>query len=103
LPHNLTDVGFIRDTLKRHGFSFRKRLGQNFLINPAVAPRIAALGVPRGVGVLEIGPGIGVLTRELAARADKVAAVEIDGRLMGALEETLSDLGNVAVVNADIL
>ena len=69
----LTDVGYIRDVLGRHGFHFSKSLGQNFLINPTVCPRMAeACGASEDSGVLEIGPGLGVLTHELALRAGKV-------------------------------
>ena len=72
----LTDVGYIRQLLERHGFTFSKKLGQNFLINPSVCPRMAeACGATPDTGVLEIGPGVGVLTRELALRAGKVCAV----------------------------
>ena len=74
----LSNIGVIRDVLSRHGFTFSKSLGQNFLINPAVCPRMAELGgAGPGVGMLEIGAGIGVLTAELAKRADKVVCVEI--------------------------
>ena len=100
----LTDMGYLRELLSRHGFSFAKKLGQNFLINPSVCPRMAALcGADRESGVLEIGPGVGVLTRELAAVAGKVAAVELDERLLPVLGETLADLDNVAVIHGDAL
>lgn len=100
----LTDSGYIRDLLSRHGFRFSKSLGQNFLVNPSVCPRMAeSCGAGEEDGVLEIGPGIGVLTRELAARAGRVAAVELDSRLLPVLRETLSGCGNVAVVPGDIL
>ena len=80
---NLTNIGVIRDVLGRHGFTFSKALGQNFLINPTVCPRMAEQGGARpGVGVLEIGAGVGVLTAELARRADRVVCVEIDARLL---------------------
>lgn len=86
------------------GFSFSKSLGQNFLINPAVCPKIAELGgCKKGVCALEIGTGVGVLTRELAERCDKVVAVEIDRRLEPILNETLADYDNVEVVFADIM
>lgn len=86
------------------GFSFSKSLGQNFLINPAVCPKIAELGgCKKGVCALEIGTGVGVLTRELAERCDKVVAVEIDRRLEPILKETLADYDNVEVVFADIM
>ena len=82
--NRLSDIGTIRDILSRHGFTFSKALGQNFLVNPSVCPRMAALsGAAEGVGVLEIGPGIGVLTNELCQRADKVVAVELDKQFSG--------------------
>ncbi len=100
----LTDIGVIRDILSRHGFTFSKALGQNFLINPSVCPRMADDAV-RGdnVGVLEIGPGIGVLTNELLKKAQKVVAVELDKRLLPVLDETLGEFDNLKVINADIL
>ena len=101
---NLTDVGAVRSLLDRYGFRFSKALGQNFLINPTVCPRMAeASGAGPASGVLEIGPGIGVLTRELAARAGKVVAVELDQRLLPVLEETLRDAGRVKVVHGDVM
>ena len=100
----LSDIGAIKQILNNHGFQFSKSLGQNFLINPTVCPRMAeAGGAAKGCGVLEIGPGIGVLTYELAQRADKVVAVELDRRLLPVLEETLADFHNVVVINNDIL
>ena len=102
--NNLTDIKYVRELLQRHGFSFSKGLGQNFLINPSVCPKIAELGNAReGFGILEIGTGIGTLTAELAKRADKVVAIEIDGRLLPVLEETLSDFDNIKVINDDIM
>ena len=78
--NKLSDIGTIKDILHRHGFTFSKALGQNFLINPSVCPRMAELsGAGEGVGVIEVGPGIGVLTNELCKLADKVADVlELD-------------------------
>ncbi len=94
----------IREILDRHGFSFSKKLGQNFLTNPTVCPRIAELGgAAEGVGVIEVGTGIGVLTHELAKRAEKVCAVELDKRLLPVLSETLAEHGNVKIFNDDIL
>lgn len=84
---NLTDVSVIKDLCARHGFSLSKGFGQNFIVNPGICPKIVqAAGIDRSYGVLEVGPGIGVLTRELAAAASKVAAVEIDTRLPALLD-----------------
>ncbi len=103
----LTDMSVIRDILTRHGFSFSKALGQNFLINPSVCPRMAEHchpGLPNGsFAVLEIGPGLGVLTRELARVAAKVISIELDTRLLPVLAETLEDCPNVTVVHGDVL
>ena len=94
----------IREILDRHGFSFSKKLGQNFLTNPTVCPRIAEMGgAAEGVGVIEVGTGIGVLTHERAKRAEKVCAVELDKRLLPVLSETLAEHGNVKIFNDDIL
>ena len=100
----LTDRGVIRDVMERHGFTFSKSLGQNFIVNPSVCPRIAQEGGDApGVGVIEIGAGIGVLTAELARRADKVVCVEIDRRLLPILAETLAEFSNITIVNADVM
>ena len=100
----LSNSGEIRRILNKYGFTFSKALGQNFIINPYVCPKMAELGnaVP-GFGVLEIGPGIGVLTKELALRADRVVAVELDNRLLPVLDETLSEFDNVRIVHGDAL
>lgn len=101
---NLSNISTIKEILSKHGFTFTKSLGQNFLINPSVCPRMAKLsGAQNGVGVIEVGPGIGVLTKELAFLADKVVSVELDKRLLPVLEQTLSDFDNVKIVNDDIL
>lgn len=101
---NLTNLGTIRTIMDRFGFTFSKSLGQNFIVNPSVCPKIAELGGAESeVGVLEIGAGFGVLTNELAARAEKVVVVELDSRLLPVLSYTLSDHKNVKVVNQDIL
>lgn len=100
----LTNIGVIKDLFERHGFSFTKSLGQNFLVNPAVCPKIAELGgCKKGVCALEIGTGVGVLTQELAMRCDKVVAVEIDTGLKPILEETLAEFDNVEVVFGDVM
>lgn len=101
---NLTNLGTIRTIMDRFGFTFSKSLGQNFIVNPSVCPKIAELGgAEPEVGVLEIGAGFGVLTNELAARAEKVVVVELDSRLLPVLSYTLSDHKNVKVINQDIL
>ena len=100
----LTDINVIKRILGRHGFSFSKALGQNFLINPSVCPRMAEAAIPGPeYGVIEVGPGIGVLTVELAQRAQKVIAIELDERLYPILDETLADYPNAHVVPGDIL
>ncbi len=102
--HNLSNIGTIKSLLQKYGFTFSKQLGQNFLINPSVCPRMAELsGAKEGVGVLEIGAGIGVLTQELAKRAAKVVCVEIDARLLPILDETLGEFENVTIVNQDVM
>ena len=100
----LTDIGTVKALLDRHGFHFSKKLGQNFLVNPSVCPRMAeACGADENTWVLEIGPGIGVLTRELALRAAKVAAVELDDRLLPVLKETLAGFPNARVIHGDAM
>ena len=100
----LSDISTIKEILSKHGFTFSKALGQNFLVNPSVCPRMAEYaGAGAGVGVIEIGPGIGVLTNELCQLADKVVAVELDKRLLPVLDETLAEYDNVKIVNADVL
>lgn len=100
----LSDLSTMREILSRHGFTFSKALGQNFLINPSVCPRMAELcGADAESGVLEIGPGMGVLTRELAKRSKKTVAVELDTRLLPVLAETLADYPNASVVQGDVM
>ena len=100
----LTDISTIRQLFEKHGFSFTKSLGQNFLINPTVCPKIAEMGgAGKNVGAIEIGTGIGVLTRELAERCEKVVAIEIDTGLKPILDETLEEYDNVEVIFADVM
>jgi 16S rRNA (adenine1518-N6/adenine1519-N6)-dimethyltransferase len=106
----LTNLSEIRRLCEKYGFSFSKKLGQNFLINPSVCPRIAEAGVIPGGGIIEIGTGFGTLTRELAKRAGKdgkVVAVELDSRLLPVLSETLSktlsESAEIKIINADFL
>ncbi len=100
----LADPGFLRRLLERHGFRFSRAMGQNFLVNPSVCPRMAAAcGAGSCAGVLEIGPGVGVLTWQLAQLARKVVSIELDPRLFPVLEETLSGCPNVDLVQGDVL
>ena len=101
---NLTDINEIKAVLARHGFRFSKSMGQNFLTAAWVPEDIAAAAdLDERTGVLEIGPGIGCLTRELSARAGRVVSVELDKSLMPVLAETLAGCENVEVVFGDIL
>ncbi len=101
---NLADIGTVKSILNRHDFSFSKTLGQNFLINPHICPNMAdACAEDGSKGVIEIGPGIGVLTYELAQRFSRVVAFELDKRLLPVLDETLSEFDNVTVLNEDFL
>lgn len=101
---NLTDMQAVKRLLSKHGFHFSKKLGQNFLIDPSVCPRIAEYGnASADYGVLEIGPGIGTLTQQLAANAKCVTAVELDTRLFPILEETVGEFDNLHLIHGDIL
>ena len=101
---NLCDRNDIQALLSRHGFRFSKSMGQNFLIEDWVPRDIAeASGANEQTGVLEIGPGIGPLTAELAKRAGKVASVELDQRLYPVLEETMSGFGNFTLIPGDVM
>ena len=94
----------IQALLLRHGFRFSKSMGQNFLIADWVPRNTAeASGADKNSGVLEVGPGIGPLTRELCQRAGKVVSVELDHRLYPVLAETLSEYDNFTLVEGDIL
>ena len=101
---NLTDISYVKNILSKHGFTFSKALGQNFLINPSVCPKMAQMcGAGKDVGVIEIGPGAGVLTNELAEVSYKVVAVELDKRLLPVLDETLSHHDNIKIINGDAM
>ncbi len=104
MSFNLADISTIKSVLLKHGFTFSKALGQNFLVNPEVCPRMAEEAVISSAdGIIEIGAGIGVLTAELCKRAKRVISVELDKRLLPVLSETLGEFHNVEVINADIL
>ena len=102
--YNLSDIGTIKSLLESNGFHFSKSLGQNFLTDETVCPRMADEAVSDGeTAVLEIGPGIGVLTKELALRSEKVVSVELDKRLLPILSKTLGEFDNIEIINDDIL
>lgn len=101
---NLCDFDTIQQLLLRHGFQFSKSMGQNFLIDGNVPIAIAeASEADETCGVLEIGPGIGALTCQLARRAGKVVSIELDRDLLPVLQETLAEYDNVEVIPGDAL
>ena len=100
---NLADIKTVENLLKSKGFTFKKSLGQNFLIDSSVCPRMAESFCDENCGVLEIGPGFGVLTAELAKRAKKVVAIELDERLREILPITLGEFSNVKIIFGDAM
>ena len=101
---NVCDIHVMKPLLAEHGFHFSKAKGQNFLIAPWVPESIAVeSGVDKTAGVLEIGPGIGPLTQQLALRAGKVCAVELDTRLKPILEQTVGEFENLEIIWNDVL
>lgn len=93
----------IKKIAAKYGFVFKKGLGQNFLTSQLVLEDIADAAEIEECGVLEVGPGFGVLTNELAKRAKKVVALEIDERLIPVLDDTLSEYDNVKIINRDVM
>lgn len=101
---DLCDRREIQALLERHGFHFSKAMGQNFLIESWVPRDIAdSCGADEGTGVLEIGPGIGPLTQQLARRAGKVVSVELDARLYPVLRETMRGADNFTLIEGDAM
>lgn len=101
---NVCDIQVMKPLLAQHGFHFSKAKGQNFLISRWVPERIAEeAGVDETAGVLEIGPGIGPLTQQLALRAGKVCAVEVDERLKPILALTVGEFSNTEILWSDVL
>lgn len=101
---DLTQLSVIRDICTRHGFTLSKGFGQNFIVNPSVCPKmVQEAGIGPEWGVLEIGPGIGVLTQQLCAMAGKVVAVEVDRRLEPLLAETMAEFENFKLMWGDVL
>lgn len=104
MDYNLCDGKTVEILLKKHGFSFSKALGQNFIIDEDVCPNMAfCLGADESTAVIEIGPGIGVLTKELCKTAGRVLAIELDKRLYPVLNETLGDFDNFELIEGDAL
>lgn len=104
MTKQLTNLSYIKELSKKYGFTFEKKFGQNFIVNPSVCPKICEYAqVDENTGVLEIGVGVGVLTSELAENAKKVVAVEIDTTLKPLLEETLADYDNIKIIFDDVL
>ncbi|TAN69273.1 16S rRNA (adenine(1518)-N(6)/adenine(1519)-N(6))-dimethyltransferase RsmA [Paraclostridium sordellii 8483] len=93
-----------KEVVDKHGFKFSKSLGQNFLIDDNVIDRILdGARLSKGDKIIEVGPGIGTLTREMGRVADKVLAIEIDKTLIPILKDTLDEFENIEVINQDIL
>ncbi len=100
----LHDLTVIRPLLENHGFRFSKSLGQNFLIQEWVSERIVQVsGITKEHGVLEIGPGIGVLTQQLCLAAGKIVSIELDSKLLHVLDETLAEYDNVEIIHGDVM
>lgn len=99
----LTDISYIKNLMRRHDLRPRKGLGQNFLTDHEVLAEIAEAAGAQGEGIIEIGPGLGALTAELAKRVKKVVAIEVDSGLLSVLAETLTEFENVKIINADVL
>ena len=100
----LTDISVIRALCEKYDFALSKGFGQTFIINPGIPTKIVdASGVDKRYGVIEIGPGIGVLTKELAKRAAKVVSIEVDERLPPLLAETMAGVDNFKLVLQDVL
>ena len=101
---NLSDINVIRSVMAKHGVTFNKGLGQNFLVDPQICPSMAEYAeLDKNTCVIEVGPGVGVLTAELAKRAGKVLSFELDERLLPVLAETLKEFDNVEIINQDIM
>lgn len=102
---DLSDLATVKRLLSKNDFKFSKSLGQNFLVNASVCPRMAqaAFESGGGEGVIEIGAGIGVLSRELAKLFKKVVSFEVDKALLPVLSETLADFENIEIINSDVM
>lgn len=104
MDYNLCDYNELKKLLTPYGFNFSKALGQNFIIDADVCPKmVEMLGVDRDTAVLEVGPGVGVLTKELCKVAGKVVSIELDERLYPVLEKTLGNYDNFELVKGDVM
>lgn len=104
MPSTISNRNQTQQILKKYGFSFKKSLGQNFIIEPSILEKIVEkTEINQQTGVIEIGPGIGSLTQQLAGKAGKVVAIEIDQRLIPILGETLSEYKNIEIIHGDVL
>lgn len=102
--NNLASHKTTKDIVSKYGFRFTKSLGQNFLVDEDVLEKIVdGADITSEDTVIEIGPGIGTLTRQIAERAKQTVAIEIDKKLIPILKETLGDMGNVQIINEDVL
>ncbi len=100
---NLADINEITKILENNGFSFKKSLGQNFLIDETVCPRMAESCLDKNSGVIEIGPGAGVLTRELCKTAKRVVSIELDNRLAPVLKTSVGEFDNIKIIFGDAM
>ena len=100
---NLANIAILKSLLAKYDKRMAKSLGQNFLTNPDVCPKMADFAAEFSSSALEIGPGIGVLTQELAKKCEKVVTIELDSKLLPILDETLADFANVEIIFGDVL
>ncbi len=100
---NLADINVMTKILSDNGFSFKKSLGQNFLTDKTVCPRMAESCLDENTGVIEIGPGAGILTRELCKTAKRVVAIELDERLKPVLDTTVGEFDNIKIIFGDAM
>lgn len=101
---NIATPNRTKEIIRKHGFTFKKSLGQNFLVDKNILDKIvAAANLSETKGALEIGPGIGALTERLAQEAGRVAAIELDQRLLPILRDVLAEHDNVGIVHGDVL
>jgi len=102
--NDLSNIKYIKNILFKNNIRLLKNLGQNFIINPEVCPKMVKFsGIDQETGVLEIGPGIGVLTKELIKKAKKLAVIELDKNFLPILKDNFKNFNNIKIINQDIL